>query len=144
MEFTNTYKKQHGQLANMVTSMESNLTEQTVIERTDAILEALARFSSLLNIHLAMEDNALYPLLHGSKSSEAESVAAKFEGEMGQLKEIVGNYLSQWEDPRSLKQQPKQFIKETRTLIAALKDRIRRENETLYPLADRLYENRGG
>lgn len=101
------------------------------------VIHGLARFSAKLNMHLAMEDRALYPRLMASDNKEISKTAQDFLDEMGGIKKVLEAYIFRWSVQREMKENYQDFEKETKGLIAALGQRIERENNILYPLAEK-------
>ncbi|MCW6537672.1 hemerythrin domain-containing protein [Sphingomonas lycopersici] len=93
--------------------------------------------------HLAVEDRWLYPAFIASSNQRAADTAKQFKDEMGGLADVFTNYMSKWTDQR-IAAEWAAYCDETKALLAALADRILRENNELYPLASavRLAEKR--
>lgn len=56
---------------------------------------------------------------------------------MGNLKEKVEDYLRRWNSQLKIKEQYDQFRQETPAILKALTERIMREDQQLYDLADK-------
>ena len=101
----------------------------------------LARLSGLLRIHFAQEDRVLYPAMLNSPDPDVISTAATFVAEMGDIGQKFENYMGRWGSSTAIAADFASFRDETASLFGALANRIERENENLYPLADALEEN---
>ncbi len=55
---------------------------------------------------------------------------------MGGIAEFVANYSKKWPSAYAISDDSKGFIEETNQLISALGNRIKKENDYLYKLAD--------
>lgn len=93
--------------------------------------------ASTLIAHLKAEDWALYPQLMASDDPHVAATARAFSDEMGGLSAAFSVYSQRW-DAMSISQDWHSFCLETKDIIAALTDRIVRENRELYPLVDQL------
>jgi len=93
-----------------------------------------AQLAGRLRVHLAMEDEFLYPTLMDSPAAETAAQARRFADEMGGLAGVFGKYYDQWRKPQAIEVQSTQFVSETKSLISALGTRISREERELYPL----------
>lgn len=120
-----------------------------VIERMDdapshedayAATLLLAKLTGLLRIHFAQEDQLLYPSLMAEARGGVAAVARSFFEEMGQIGPAFAAFSEKWRAQGAIAAEPALFRGESRALLAALADRIRRENDELYPLADKLHE----
>ena len=58
--------------------------------------------------------------------------------EMGGIKQVVEKYIAAWSLAKNITAEPQKFIDESKGIVAALKTRIDKENNILYPLADAL------
>ena len=103
------------------------------------IVIALGQLAGILRIHLAQEDNYLYPSIIASDNRKAASIARSFVHEMGQIGPIFFAFIEKWRSPRDIARDWTRFRAEADSILAALGDRIRRENDELYPLADQIW-----
>jgi len=85
--------------------------------------------------HLAVEDRWFYPHLIGNGPANAAQMARAFKAEMGELAAEFTQYIADWSDQRIAKDWGA-FGRETGSILDALHNRIRRENELLYPLCE--------
>ena len=102
-----------------------------------AARSCLARLMGKLTMHLSTEDKVLYPELAASKDAAVATLAKRFSTEMRSTAAVVTTYNNKWHTPTAIKADPKSFITESKQIIAALADRIKRENNELYAAADR-------
>ena len=109
-----------------------------MIKSADEIINVLSQFASKLNMHLTMEDKALYPKLMTSTNPKTAQTAREYMTEMGGIKQVVEKYISSWSLSKNIISEPQKFIDESKGIISALKARIDKENNILYPLADSL------
>ncbi|HMV45535.1 MAG TPA: hemerythrin domain-containing protein [Leptospiraceae bacterium] len=138
MAMTDSYRKQHTELLEMATQLSTKLSVDIITKEANQIVTILSQFGSKLNMHLTMEDKALYPKLINSGNAKTAQIANEYITEMGGIKQVVEKYLTSWSLAKNLIAQPQKFIDESKGIITALKGRINKENNTLYPLADAL------
>jgi hemerythrin-like domain-containing protein len=100
------------------------------------IRHELSILSSKLTIHLAMEDKALYPYLLKSQNLTVEKTAKQFMDEMGNLVTTFKEYNHKWFHTNLIRAQFEEFRTETDLILQALKLRIKREENELYPLVE--------
>ena len=100
------------------------------------LLVLLERFNQLLQIHLLREDSILYPAIIGGSDAEAANVAAAFQAELGFLGSHVSEFDQKWATTE-ISSSWALFQEEMKKLVQELRYRIERENEDLYPLAER-------
>jgi hemerythrin-like domain-containing protein len=100
----------------------------------------MAKLTGMLRIHFAQEDLTLYPHMIASNHPQASSTAAAFQAEMGGLGQQFEAFANRWQSGETIAANPGGFRTEAAVIFAALGQRIERENEQLYPLADDIQD----
>ncbi len=126
-----------GRLADCAAQLGHQPTRPEAFEAT----LALARLTGVLRLHFAQEDRQLYPRLMNSDDNQTAITAKKFFDEMGNLGPAYDAYAKKWRSAQAILKAPGEFARQTSDIVAALADRIERENAVLYPLADRQNES---
>jgi Hemerythrin HHE cation binding domain len=133
MGYTDKFRSQHSDILEVV----GDITQNIKVQADAAVLRRmLSNLAGKLNLHLAMEDKALYPRLMEMKDGDAKEVATRFMTEMGGLGGAFAAYNNKWQ-VSVIRKDPAGFSKESHAVFSALGKRIARENADLYPLADR-------
>ncbi|MBP7284341.1 MAG: hemerythrin domain-containing protein [Leptospiraceae bacterium] len=138
MAMTDSYRKQHVELLELAGKLAAKLSKDEVTSNSAEIVSMLSQFASKLNMHLTMEDKALYPKLMASSNPKTAQTAKEYMTEMGGIKQVVEKYIAAWSLAKNITAEPQKFIDESKGIVAALKTRIDKENNILYPLADAL------
>lgn len=138
MAMTDSYRKQHAELLDMAGKLATKLSKDIVVKEATEIVSVLSQFASKLNMHLTMEDKALYPKLMNSGNAKTSQIAKDYMTEMGGIKQVVEKYIHSWSLAKNLIADPEKFINDSKGIISALKTRIDKEDSVLYPLADAL------
>jgi iron-sulfur cluster repair protein YtfE (RIC family) len=133
MGFTDKFRTQHNEILLVAQQMTAELKGAA---DAAALRKLLSNLAGKLNFHLAMEDEALYPRLMERKEADSKALANKFMTEMGGLGKVFRTYNEKWQ-AAAIRTDPAGFAGETHAVFAALSKRIARENNELYPLADR-------
>lgn len=94
----------------------------------------MLRLTGRLAVHLAAEDDHIYPILRRHPDPHVRSVAERFSRELGGLAAAMEDYKAEWRVVWGLAELPAPFVRRTRLVLAALEERIRREEEELYAL----------
>ena len=139
MSRTANLRRQHDAAVTIVGEINNLLLARPGVEVRDGAFQAtllLAKLTGLLRIHFAQEDRQLYPALMASGRGGVAEVARRFFEEMGDLGPTYGAYAQRWASADQILSDPRGFRRESKTVFTALADRITRENEQLYPLAD--------
>lgn len=106
------------------------------------IARLIGKLNVLLRVHFAYEDTILYPLMMRSGDGEAAALAHVFATETGSLAPQFEDFVQRWSGPTAIDSMFDLFREEATRLFAALAARIERENDLLYPLAERVTEPR--
>jgi len=138
MARTDSYRRQHDELVEIVTEISGKLDSLRLSKDATEVRTLLSKLMGILKIHLAMEDKSLYPQLLKSPDPVARKLAQKFIDEMGAIGTVVEKYVATWPNALSIQKDANGFIIETRKLFDALGKRIIRENNELYKFVDQL------
>jgi len=99
--------------------------------------KAVQRLDAVLRGHLMREDDELYGRLGASDDPDVRATAAQAMEDMGGLAQAWIGFVEQCEQAR-FPQDRDRLSAGCRTLLKALAERVRWENEVLYPMAERL------
>lgn len=98
----------------------------------------MARLTGILRIHLALEDEILYPALRKSSNPRTAEIGERYWREMGGLADIFLDFVERWKRADALLAEQAKFRSESATVFKALADRIEKEHREIYPLASQL------
>jgi len=104
--------------------------------KAGAILDLMTALSRDLDEHLRLEDDYLYPALKRRSQPLVRQTAEKFAQELGGLRQRCQEHMSCWSDKEAIRRQEERFRSETRAMASALRLRMQREDEELFPLLD--------
>lgn len=138
MSYTERYRAQHAEIMRLATELGRHLTPDALQRDASAPRAVLAELSGKLLVHLAAEDNVLYPRMLKSSDAKARALAQRFIDEMQPISKAFKDYAVRWGSARAIQSGAEAFIHETREILAALGERVRREHAELYALADKL------
>jgi hemerythrin-like domain-containing protein len=131
---TENFIRQHNEILELAGEISSLLKADLSLEDAAEIRNMLSTLAGKVSIHLAMEDNGLYPRLKESNDPVTLKTTMEFIREMGDIMDKFKTYNDRWPIPHSIHEAPEKFITETKLIFAALQNRIERENSILYPL----------
>jgi hemerythrin-like domain-containing protein len=132
------FRHAHDDLLQLIERLLTQL-ELSRLERDASEARALlSMVAGKLTIHLAMEDQALYPRLAAHASPAVRKLAQRFAAEMGGILGEFKAYLVHWPTPESIQHDGARFIRETQRILAALSARIAKEDVELFPKLDEL------
>jgi len=135
---TAVFRKQHEGIVEIVNSILDSLDYNELSDNSHGIRKLLTKLTNNVNIHLILEDTALYPILANSDDKEVSEVSLKYMEEMGVISSSYTRYVEKWSIGTSIKDSTETFINETKDLLGSLLNRIDRENKGLYTIIDEL------
>lgn len=135
---TQRFRVQHDEIGVIVGRIEMLIASPTGHTRAAEIRQAFSELSAKLRLHLALEDDLLYPRLGRHPDPRARELAAHYQTEMGGIRQAYEDFLAQWIHSGRVATEYSAFKTALKGLFAALNDRIHRENTQVYPLADAL------
>lgn len=136
MRKTETYRQHHQELRAIACRIEAELDPASIAANPNAIATVVRELFGKFSVHLAIEDNSLYPRAKALADSRLRDVAVRFEAEMGDLGRRFDAYRKTWPGPLAIGRDPALFARETRAVLEALRERVGREESQLYDLID--------
>ena len=130
---TDSFRRHHHQMRDMMGRIRDILDVAHVSLDPGAVATILRELFGKFSIHLALEDRLLYPKLRSWPVPHLQAIADRFEVEMGGMKAEFDRYRRAWPGPQAISRDPARFVAETSTVLAALEQRINREDADLYP-----------
>ncbi|MBW0144303.1 hemerythrin domain-containing protein [Sphingomicrobium clamense] len=140
MSRTSALRAQHDRIEQLAGKLDREVMARREGDDCDAIALLLAKLLGVLRIHLATEDQSLYPYMIDSGDQHASGLVQHFQDEMGGLAGTVSQFAERWTCARTMESGFADFRHELVAILSALSKRIARENDQLYPLADELAE----
>ena len=135
MKNTQTYRNQHDEIGRA----SNELTSVLVHGDAHAVRKSLGRLSSLIDVHLSLEDSSFYPALSRHADPEVRRIAKAYQESMGKLAAVYMDFRTRWLHMGAIEADKSGFEKELRDLLRALEKRIDLENNTLYSMVDGLH-----
>jgi len=136
MRRTERYRQQHNEIVEQVRALEQLMNPTALSADATSARRLLSTLAGKLTVHLAAEDQVLYPEIKGNADPAVKKIAAEFERDMLPLSQAFKSYVGRWPTPTAISQDPATFVAETRSVCKALMDRIKRENSVFYEALD--------
>jgi hemerythrin-like domain-containing protein len=131
------YRQQHEQILGHVSTLRE-LIAGGIGTNADAIARELSGMSMSIRFHLASEDSVLYPALRASSHPEVAAVGERFQSEMDGIAGAYAAFVGRWRVGAHIASSSEEFRAEANAVFKALHERIRREEQELYPVAERV------
>lgn len=131
---TNNLLRQHKEVVELLKKISVYQNPKQVTENALEISKLLAQLSGIIKIHLAAEDKYVYPALSLHQDSQIRNTAQTFADEMGALATVFEAYKMRYFGASKIAENATAFLLESEKVFAVLKERIRKEDLSLYPL----------
>ncbi len=141
MAFTDRLRQQHDLVTIMTDHLRDLVRRHRPGDSAIAIATQLARLLRARRIHLAEEDEYLYPALIAIKDRRAVALAERYQAEMGSLAWDLEDFMQHWSSSAVIALDFASFEIALDVLLTMLFARIERENDQLYPLADSIADD---
>ena len=129
---TELYRRQHDQLRGLLRDTSDHLVPLDA----DACRSRLARLATLLSVHLALEDQALYPHLMKHDNAKIREIAGEYRTRMGRLSSDFRLFAEKWSQGDRIESAQYDFAVEYGAISEAVLERMDLEDSTLYALVD--------
>lgn len=138
MARTDNFRKQHVEILSIAREINQQLGPELSEQEAASIRRQLSKMHGIVGLHLAMEDQSLYPSMLRSTDPEARALAKQYSDEMGDLALAFNNHMKTWGSNAAVTNAAEEFTTQTKAIFNALSKRMHRENTQLYPKADSL------
>lgn len=138
MRPTDTYRQHHHDLRAIADHIESVLDAAAIARDPGPAAAAVRELFGKFTIHLALEDNSLYPRCQRHDDSRLRQVAERFQREMGDLGRHFDAYKRSWPGPLAIGRDPARFVADTVAVLKLLRARVGREENEFYDIVDRV------
>ncbi len=132
----NELRAQHTQILGVVDRISESLSTANDLASAERISEYVKQLEELLQEHLVIEDDFLYPVLRKRSKGTIRAVAERFSTELGGLTTAFGAYVSAFDSAQGIVESHDDFVSQSITLADALRRRIVLEDEQLFPLIE--------
>lgn len=131
------FRQQHARILKLGTRLGEQAQSASDPASVADVLATLEAFSAELAEHLEQEDGHLYPAMMASDDAALAVLAKRYRAEMGGITDLFHLYRRRW-TAETIRADPPRFARETGLLLEGLVDRVQRENEDLYPAAEKM------
>ncbi len=112
----------------------SVLVEQPSLHNNPYVCELMSRFKEKVWIHLVFEDNTIYSALSRHDNTAVSRIAQEFHDSARQIKKRFSGYVRRWCIPTVGELEHEELVKESREIFQLIRDRVKYENEKMFPL----------
>lgn len=131
---TTNLERQHQDFVDLMNQIAIHKSEQQVRDNAGAISLLLSQLSGKLKIHAISEDKFLYPTLMNHNDLKVKTISQEFYREMGGLAQAFEDFKNNFATTNKIAASPVTFLNESYKVFLALRKRVVKENNELYPL----------
>lgn len=126
------FKHQHTKIFNCI-DMLRQYAGAGIVENARHIAKTVVSMSSVIKLHLAVEDTLLYPALRDSHDSTLAQMGDQFQKEMKTIAANYDDFVRRWNTANNVARDPEGFRRDANRVLKMLHGRIRREDMEFYP-----------
>ncbi len=132
------FKHQHDSILGSIATLR-DLARAGVDRHAEAIAQHIVAMSSTIKLHLAVEDQALYPALQrAGGDAELARMGRQYQQEMGRIARAYEGFSRRWNHAGSLRRDAEGFRRDANEVLRLVYERMQRENHDFYPRIEAL------
>ncbi|ODU57526.1 MAG: hemerythrin [Comamonadaceae bacterium SCN 68-20] len=126
------FKHQHVDILRRIAALRE-LTHAGVARNAEAIAQGIVAMSSVIKLHLSVEDQALYPALQRGEDAELARLGQRFQVEMGPIAAAFDQFARRWNTAQRLREDEAAFRAAANDVLRRVHERMRHEDRDFYP-----------
>lgn len=129
------FKQQHVEILSCISELRT-LVKSGIGNNAKDIARLIISMSSIIKLHLAVEDKILYPALQHANNASLARMGKKFQDEMTSIALAYLDFARKWNSASTVAQDPEGFRSDANSVLRVLHDRMRKENTDFYPMIE--------
>ncbi|SRR5450830_767329 len=129
------YKHQHSAILSSIGQLKQ-LTQAGITANAAAIAAQVIKMSSIVKLHLSIEDRFLYPALQAANNRQLAQLGQQYQHEMTHIAEAYGAFARRWNDAGHVAADPEGFRSSANQVLKILFERMKREDRDFYPVIE--------
>jgi hemerythrin-like domain-containing protein len=129
------FKQQHREIISCISTLRA-LAKSGIRDNAAEISKLIIAMSSTIKLHLAVEDNLLYPALQESKNSALAKMGKRFQDEMESIAAAYLDFARRWNTAGTVSGNPEGFRSDANNVLKVLHERMRKEDTDFYPVIE--------
>ena len=126
------FKHQHTDIMSNISALR-RLAQAGVAQNAADIARLIVSMSSTIKLHLAVEDQALYPALQRGDNPELARMGQKYQTDMGPIAQAYEAFARRWNRADSVLHDEQAFRDDANRVLRMVHERMQRENRDFYP-----------
>ena len=126
------FKHQQADILSNISALR-RLSQAGVARNAARIAGLIVRMSSTIKLHLAVEDQALYPALQRGANAELARMGQQYQEDMGPIAQAYDAFAKRWNRPESVRRDEQSFRDDANRVLRMVFERMHREDRDFYP-----------
>jgi DUF438 domain-containing protein len=129
------FKNQHVEILTCISELRT-LVKNGIRNNAEEIARMIISMSSIIKLHLAVEDKILYPALQSANNASLAKMGKRFQDEMTSIARAYLDFARKWNAASTLAKNPEEFRSDANSVLRVLYERMRKENTDFYPVIE--------
>jgi ribosome-associated translation inhibitor RaiA len=131
------FKHQHVEIFQLIQTLRQH-SLSGIVENAREIARGVVSMSSVIKLHLSVEDTILYPALRSSNSKSIAKLGDQYQEEMKMIARSYEEFARRWNTAANVAKDPEGFRSEANVVLKKLHARIRQEDTNFYPAIESI------
>jgi hemerythrin-like domain-containing protein len=129
------FKQQHVEILSCISVLRT-LVKSGISNNAEEIARMIISMSSIIKLHLAVEDKILYPALQSANNASLAKMGKMFQDEMTSIARAYLDFARKWNNASAVATHAEKFRSDANTVLRVLYERMRKENTDFYPVIE--------
>jgi len=126
------FKHEHVDILESIATLR-RLTHAGIAGNAPQIAKGVVAMSSLIKLHLAVEDRVLYPALQHGPDANLARLGQRMQQEMGAIAQAYLAFARRWNTAEAVRADEVGFRADANAVLRQVYERMQRENHDFYP-----------
>ena len=126
------FKHQHTDILRGIATLRA-LAHAGVEGNATAIAQGIVAMSGTIKLHLAVEDQVLYPALQRGGNAELARMGRQYQSEMASIASAYDTFARRWNTADSVRRNAQGFREQANVVLRKVYERMQREDHDFYP-----------
>ena len=131
------FKHEHVDILESIANLR-RLTQSGVADNAVQIAQGVIAMSSLIKLHLAVEDRVLYPALQNGPDISLARLGQRMQQEMGAIAQAYMAFARRWNTADAVRGDDAGFRADANAVLRQVYERMQRENHDFYPRIEEM------
>ncbi|AFU43914.1 hemerythrin HHE cation-binding domain-containing protein [Acidovorax sp. KKS102] len=126
------FKHQHTDILRSIATLRA-LAHAGVEANATTIAQGIVAMSGTIKLHLAVEDQVLYPALQRGGNADLARMGRQYQSEMASIASAYDAFARRWNTAEQVRRDAEGFRSEANVVLRRVFERMQREDHDFYP-----------